>query len=184
FNEYWMDHAPFLKQLSAHVDTGEPLDDETVDRIIASARFMSGNATLRQLQFAKTDMVLHEQCGTSGETRAPQDFEREVAAQTVVMPTLEDESQLPAFGHLFAGGYAAGYYSYKWAEVLAADAFAAFREVGLDNTEQVRAVAERFHDTVLALGGSEPAAQVYRRFRGRDATPDALLADQGLLEAS
>jgi oligopeptidase A len=186
FNEYWMDYAPFLQGLSAHVETGKPLDDELADRIISSARFMSGTATLRQLQFAKTDMLLHERYGIPGgaSSATPAALERAVAKETVVMPLLEDESQLPAFGHLFAGGYAAGYYSYKWAEVLAADAFAAFREVGLDNTEAVRAVAKRFHDTVLALGGSAPAAEVYRRFRGRDATPDALLADQGLLEAS
>jgi oligopeptidase A len=96
---------------------------------------------------------------------------------------LDNESQLPAFGHLFAGGYAAGYYSYKWAEVLAADAFGAFREVGLDNDEQLQEVAGRFRSTVLGLGGSMPAAEVYRLFRGRDATPDALLADQGLLDS-
>ena len=94
---------------------------------------------------------------------------------------LDDESQLPAFGHLFAGGYAAGYYSYKWAEVLAADAFAAFREVGLENDESVREVARRFAETVLGLGGSQPAAEVYRLFRGRDASVNALLVDQGLL---
>jgi oligopeptidase A len=100
-----------------------------------------------------------------------------------VMPRLRDETQLPAFGHLFAGGYAAGYYSYKWAEVLAADAFAAFEEVGLEDAEALRLVAARFRDTVLALGGSLPAAEVYRRFRGRDATPQALLAVQGLVPA-
>jgi oligopeptidase A len=83
---------------------------------------------------------------------------------------------------LFAGGYAAGYYSYKWAEVLAADAFAAFREVGLDDETALRQVAERFRETVLGLGGSLPAIEVYRLFRGRDPSPDALLLDQGLLD--
>ena len=102
----------------------------------------------------------------------------------MVVPRLENETTLPAFGHLFAGGYAAGYYSYKWAEVLAADAFAAFREVGLDDDAAVAEVAGRFRDTVLGLGGSLPAGEVYRRFRGRDANADALLVDQGLKEAS
>jgi oligopeptidase A len=183
FNEYWMDHKPFLRQLTAHVVSGEQLDDGTLDRIIASKNFMIGNATLRQLQFAKTDMALHQHYGVLGanQERTPFDFERAIAEETAVMPRLPDETQLPAFGHLFAGGYAAGYYSYKWAEVLAADAFAAFEEVGLEDAEALRQVAARFRDTVLALGGSLPAAEVYRRFRGRDAMPQALLVAQGLV---
>ncbi len=185
FNEYWMEHKPFLRALTAHVDTGEPLDDATLERILASRNFMVGNSTLRQLHFAKTDLTLHERYGLPDgeETRSPFDIEGEIAAATLVLPRLPDETLLPAFGHLFAGGYAAGYYSYKWAEVLAADAFAAFKEVGLDDDEAVREVAERFRETVLALGGSLPAAEVYQRFRGRNATPDALLADQGLKPA-
>ena len=186
FNEYWMEHKPFLRNLSAHVDTNEPLDDTTIDRILASKNFMVGNGTLRQLLFAKVDLRMHERFGTGGqgaagkEEQSPFDIERELARETVITPMLDDESQLPAFGHLFAGGYAAGYYSYKWAEVLAADAFAAFREVGLDNDGPVREVAQRFAETVLGLGGSQPAAEVYRLFRGRDASVQALLADQGL----
>ncbi len=183
FNEYWMEHKPFLKALTAHVDSGESLVDETIDRIIDSRNFMVGNATLRQLFFAKTDMRLHEAFGLDTAYAEPGDVEASMAAETLVLPMLDDESQLPAFGHLFAGGYAAGYYSYKWAEVLAADAFGAFREVGLDNDAQLQEVATRFRSTVLGLGGSMPAAEVYRLFRGRDATPDALLADQGLLNS-
>jgi len=183
-NEYWMEHKPFLREMTSHVHSGEPLDEATLDRVIASRNFMIGNATLRQLFFAKTDMALHEQWGVpdSHPDRSPFDIEHEIAAATLVLPLLPDESQLPAFGHLFAGGYAAGYYSYKWAEVLAADAFAAFREAGLDDEAAVRDVARRFRDTVLGLGGSLPAVEVYRLFRGRDATPDALLLDQGLLD--
>ena len=182
FNEYWMEHKPFLKRMSCHYQTGEPLDDALLERIIASRNFMVGNATLRQLQFAKTDLTLHQGYGLPGSNDdvTPFDLERRIVEETLVLPVLADESQLPAFGHLFAGGYAAGYYSYKWAEVLAADAFAAFREAGLDNERAVRDVARRFKETVLGLGGSLPAAEVYRRFRGRDATADALLAEQGL----
>ncbi len=185
FNEYWMEHKPFLKAMTAHVDTGEPLDDETIDRILASRNFMVGTATLRQLHFGKTDMALHQGYGLPGvnDDRTPFQIEQDVAKETVVMPMLEDETQLPAFGHLFAGGYAAGYYSYKWAEVLAADAFAAFREAGLDDESALIDVADRFRRTVLGLGGSLPAKEVYRQFRGRDATADALLADQGLKAA-
>jgi oligopeptidase A len=171
--------------MTSHFRTGAPLDDATIDRIVASRNFMIGNATLRQLFFAKTDMKLHEEWGLpdSPHDRSPFDIEREIAERTLVLPLLPDESQLPAFGHLFAGGYAAGYYSYKWAEVLAADAFAAFREAGLDDEVAVRDVARRFRETVLGLGGSLPAVEVYRLFRGRDASPDALLLDQGLLDA-
>ncbi len=185
FNEYWMEHKPFLRELTAHVKTGDPLDDATLERILASRNFMVGNATLRQLHFAKTDLTLHQRYGLPDgqDARSPFDIERDIAAETLVLPRLPDETLLPAFGHLFAGGYAAGYYSYKWAEVLAADAFAAFKEVGLDDDEAVRDVAQRFRETVLALGGSLPAAEVYQRFRGRNATPDALLADQGLKPA-
>jgi oligopeptidase A len=183
FNEYWMDHKPFLRKLTAHYRSGEALDEATMDRIIASKNFMVGNATLRQLFLGKTDMALHQEFGVPGAKHQHSAFEieQEIARGTLVLPTLPDESQLPAFGHLFAGGYAAGYYSYKWAEVLAADAFAAFREAGLDDEAAVRNVAQRFRDTVLGLGGSLPAVEVYRLFRGRDATPDALLLDQGLL---
>lgn len=181
FNEYWMDHKPFLKALTAHVETGEPLPDATIDQIIESRNFMAGNATLRQLQFAKTDLKLHETFALQADVEEdPATLEQAMARSTLVLPQLAGESQLPAFGHLFAGGYAAGYYSYKWAEVLAADAFAAFREAGLDDPAARRRVAERFRETVLALGGSRPAAEVYRLFRGRDATPAALLEDQGL----
>jgi oligopeptidase A len=185
FNEYWMEHKPFLKNLTAHVDSGEPLDDATIDRVIDSRNFLVGGATLRQLLFGKTDLALHQRFGLPGanDEATPFEIEQTIARETVVVPMLEDESQLPGFGHLFAGGYAAGYYSYKWAEVLAADAFAAFKEVGLDDDAAVVEVAQRFRQTVLGLGGSLPAAEVYRRFRGRDATAEALLKDQGLIAA-
>jgi oligopeptidase A len=182
FNEYWMEHKPFLRALSEHYESGNPLDEQTLDRIIDSRNFMVGGGTLRQLLFGKTDMTLHETYGQPGvdDRQSPFEIETKIASETIIVPMLEWETQLPAFGHLFAGGYAAGYYSYKWAEVLAADAFAAFREVGLDDDAAVRTIAERFRNTVLGLGGSLPAAEVYRLFRGRDATPDALLMDQGL----
>jgi oligopeptidase A len=186
FNEYWMEHKPFLRALTAHLKTNEPLDDATLDRVIDSRNFMVGGGTLRQLLLGKVDMALHQKYGLPGQndSETPFDIEAQLAKETLVVPTLPEETQLPAFGHLFSGGYAAGYYSYKWAEVLAADAFAAFREVGLDNEAAVADVAERFRDTVLGLGGSLPAGEVYRRFRGRDASTDALLVDQGLKEVA
>jgi oligopeptidase A len=185
FNEYWMEHKPFLRDLTSHCDTGEPLDDGTLDRVVDSRNFMVGTATLRQLFFGKVDMTLHQRFGVAGSNDAasPFEIERDIALSTLVTPTLDDESMLPAFGHLFAGGYAAGYYSYKWAEVLAADAFAAFKEAGLDDGAALKEIAGRFRDTVLGLGGSLPAGDVYRRFRGRDASVRALLVEQGLVAA-
>ena len=185
FNEYWMDHAPFLRGLTAQVESGKPLDEQTVGRIVDSRNFMAGNAMLRQLQLARTDLTLHREFALPGVPveATPFDIEARIAEAITVMPRLAEETTLPSFGHLFSGSYAAGYYSYKWAEVLAADAFAAFHEAGLDNDEAVRAVAERFRDTVLAMGGSRPAGEIYRLFRGRDATPEALLIQQGLLAA-
>ena len=96
-------------------------------------------------------------------------------------PPLDDDRFLCAFSHIFAGGYSAGYYSYKWAEVLSADAFAAFEEVGLENEEAVRETGRRFRKTVLALGGGRHPSDVFRDFRGRDPSPDALLKHSGLL---
>ncbi len=185
FNEYWMEHKPFLRDLTAHCDTGKPLDDETLDRVVDSRNFMVGTATLRQLFFGKVDMTLHQRFGVTGSNdgASPFEMEEDIARSTLVAPRLDDESTLPAFGHLFAGGYAAGYYSYKWAEVLAADAFAAFKEAGLDDDAALKEIAGRFRDTVLGLGGSLPAGDIYRRFRGRDASVRSLLLEQGLAPA-
>ncbi|MCR9278256.1 MAG: M3 family metallopeptidase [Pseudomonadaceae bacterium] len=186
FNEFWMDYPPFLEKLTSHVDTGEHLDRETIDRIIDSRTYMAGNGVLGQLVLGKTDLRAHERYGVpgSGDNRSPFEMEQDIIAQTRVMPSLPGDSFLHSITHLFAGGYAAGYFSYKWAEVMAADAFSAFEEVGLDNSDGVREVAQRFEDTVLSLGGSKPAAETYRLFRGRDATPEALLRSQGLLQGN
>ncbi|CAN0598021.1 unnamed protein product, partial [Laminaria digitata] len=167
FNEFWMDYPPFLKKLTSHVDTGDDLDTETIGKIVESGKFMAGNGVLGQLVLAKTDMSAHQFYAVAGggDNRSPFDMEQDIIATTRVMPSLPGDSFLHSITHLFAGGYAAGLYSYKWAEVMAADAFSAFEEVGLDNAEGVREVAQRFEDTVLSLGGSKPAAETYRLFR-------------------
>ena len=99
-----------------------------------------------------------------------------------VMPPLPEDRFLCGFSHIFAGGYAAGYYSYKWAEVLSADAYAAFEEVGLENEAAVKEVGRRFRDTVLALGGGTHPSEVFKQFRGRDPSPEALLRHSGLVD--
>ena len=111
------------------------------------------------------------------------EVQHELAKLYTVIPPLPSDRFLCSFSHIFAGGYSAGYYSYKWAEVMSADAFAAFEEAGLDDEEAVRSTGRRFRDTVLAMGGGRHPSDVFRDFRGRDPTPDALLRHSGLLAA-
>ena len=144
---------------------------------------MSGCATLRQVHFALTDLRLHSQW-TPELGISPDALRRELAPATTVIPPIADDHFLCAFSHIFAGGYSAGYYSYKWAEVLSADAFSAFEEVGLDQEEQVQATGQRFRDTVLSLGGSRSPAEIYQAFRGRAASTDALIRQSGLTAAA
>ena len=134
---------------------------------------------LRQLYFATMDLALHREDLAASDTTVF-DVQRAVAAKTTVLPPLPEDRFLCSFGHIFAGGYAAGYYSYKWAEVLSADAFAAFEEAGLDDATTVAETGRRFRETVLALGGGAPPMEVFQAFRGRAPSPDALLRHSGL----
>merc|ERR1719324_1796564 len=125
---------------------------------------------MRQLNLGQLDLELHHRFDPA--TDDVLGVQKRVAEQYAVLPPLAEDRFLCSFGHIFAGGYAAGYYSYKWAEVMSADAFATFEDVGLDNEEQVRAVGRRFRDTVLSLGGGQHPSKVFRAFRGRDPSPD------------
>lgn len=146
----------------------------------AAKNFQAGMQMIRQLYFGAMDMRLHsDQYDPSG-ARSVFDVQHEIAARYTVLPPLPEDRFLCSFGHIFAGGYSAGYYSYKWAEVMSADAFAAFEEAGLDNEEAVRQTGRRFRDTVLAMGGGKHPSEVYRDFRGRDPSPEALLRHSGL----
>lgn len=137
----------------------------------------------KQIHFGLIDLELHARF-VPGQGETIYDRERKLAASTMVLPPWEGDRFLNGFSHIFAGGYSAGYYSYKWAEVLSADAFAAFEEVGLDNEEQVRETGRRFRDTVLALGGGLDPMTVFRQFRGREPSTEPLLRHSGLLPAS
>ena len=143
---------------------------------------MSGAASmmLRQLHFGMTDMHLHHQFDPKS-SESPFDVQRRIAERTSVLPPLPEDRMLCSFQHIFSGGYAAGYYSYKWAEVLSADAFSAFEEAGLDNESAVSATGRRFRDTVLSLGGSQHPMDVFRAFRGRNPDPLSLLKQCGLV---
>jgi oligopeptidase A len=179
FMENWCYHRETLRGLSGHIQTGETLPDELFARITAARTFRAGSDLLRQVMLAATDLQLHQSAGPGEPADAFQVY-RQVAERTTVLPPLPEDRFLCSFTHIFAGGYAAGYYSYKWAEVLSADAFAAFEEAGLDDPEAMAATGRRFRDTVLALGGSVHPAEVFRAFRGRDPSSQALLRHAGL----
>jgi oligopeptidase A len=179
FMENWCYDRDTVRRISAHVDTGEPLPDELFEKLRAARTYRSGSDTLRQLYFGFTDLALYADLDPRGAETAF-DVQRRIAERTTVLPPLPEDRFLCSFSHIFAGGYAAGYYSYKWAEVLSADAFGAFEEAGLDDEAAIAETGRRYRDTVLALGGSEHPMEVFRRFRGREPTPDALLRHSGL----
>ncbi len=182
FMENWCYQRETLRGTSGHSQSGEPLPDDLYEKIRAARTYQSGTQTLRQLFFAFTDLELHHGFDPSGAETAF-DVQAGVAERTTVLPLLAEDRFLCSFGHIFAGGYAAGYYSYKWAEVLSADAFGAFEEAGLDDAAALAATGRRFRETVLALGGSRPAMEVFVAFRGREPSTEALLRHSGLLSA-
>lgn len=180
FMENWCYHKPTLLGMTAHFETGAPLPEDLFEKICAARTYRSGTQMLRQLQFGMMDMELHGRFDSEG-NETVFDVQRRISLKTSVLPMLEGDRSLCAFSHIFAGGYAAGYYSYKWAEVLSADAFSAFEEAGLDNKQAVAETGRRFRDTVLSLGGSRHPMEIYKEFRGREPNTDALLRHSGLV---
>ncbi|MBD2663206.1 oligopeptidase A [Richelia sinica FACHB-800] len=183
FMENWCYDRPTLFGMAKHYETGEPLPEHYYQKLLAGRYYMSGSAMLRQLHFSSVDMELHYRYRPGGEETAA-DVRQRIAKTTTVLQPLPEDAFLCSFGHIFEGGYAAGYYSYKWAEVLSADAFAAFEEAGLDNEEAIKAIGRRYRDTVLALGGSQHPMDVFKAFRGREPSTAALLKHHGLLAAA
>jgi oligopeptidase A len=162
-----------LQQLSGHVDSGEPLPRELFDKMTAAKNFQSGLMTLRQIEFALFDMRLHGEPGAEADVQQVLDAVR--AEVAVLIPPAFNRFQ-HSFSHIFAGGYAAGYYSYKWAELLSADAWSAFEEEGVFNA----ATGKRFLTEVLEQGGARDAIDNFKAFRGREPQIDALLRHQGM----
>lgn len=180
FMENWCYDRPTLFGMAKHYETGETLPEEYYNKLVAAKNYMSGSAMLRQLHFGMVDMALHHDYQPGGE-ETPNDLRNKIAENTTVLKPLPEDNFLCSFGHIFAGGYAAGYYSYKWAEVLSADAFAAFEEVGLDNESAVATVGKKYRDTILALGGSLHPMEVFKQFRGREPQTEPLLRHSGLV---
>ncbi|HXZ85177.1 MAG TPA: M3 family metallopeptidase, partial [Myxococcota bacterium] len=182
FMENWCYHRETLLGFARHFETGEPLPDALFEKLRAARTYRAGSDMLRQLFFSLLDLELHDRFEPGG-AQTPFGVQDEVAKRATVLPPLTEDRFLCSFGHIFAGGYAAGYYSYKWAEVLSADAFAAFEEAGLENPSALRITGRRYRDTVLALGGSAAAMEVFKSFRGREPETSALLRHYGLLAA-
>jgi oligopeptidase A len=179
FMENWCYDRTTLFGMAQHYETSEPLPEHYYQKLLAAKNYMSGSGMLRQLHFSSVDLELHHRYRPGGQ-ETPDDVRSRIARTTTVLPFLPEDAMLCAFRHIFAGGYAAGYYSYSWAEVLSADAFAAFEEAGLDNEEAIKATGKRYGDTVLALGGSQHPMEVFKSFRGREPSTEALLRHNGL----
>ncbi|MDA7633891.1 MAG: M3 family metallopeptidase [Parasynechococcus sp.] len=182
FMENWCLDRATLMGMARHWQTNEPLPEDEFQKLRKSRTFNAGLATLRQVHFALSDLRLHSRW-TPELGITPDALRRDVATTTTVMEPIPEDQFLCAFGHIFAGGYSAGYYSYKWAEVLSADAFAAFEDAGLDNEQKVQSTGALFRDTVLSLGGSRSPSEVFEAFRGRPASTEALIRHSGLASA-
>jgi len=172
--ENWAVEKDFLDRFAVHYKTGEKIPAEVVNKIVDSQNYLAGYLSIRQLSFGYLDMAWHTlEEPYSGDVKT---FEENAWKKTQIFPVIDEVCMSTQFGHLFAGGYAAGYYGYKWAEVLDADAFSVFKEKGLFNKK----VAASFRDNILEKGGTEHPMVLYKRFRGQEPTVDALLERSGL----
>lgn len=172
--ENWLTEKEYLDQIAVHYQTGERIPQDLVQKLIDAANFNAGYMCCRQVSFGLLDMAWHTLTQPfTGDVIA---FEKAAWEPAVVVPDVPGTCMSTSFGHLFAGGYAAGYYGYKWAEVLDADAFSLFKERGIFNRE----VAKSFHDNILSKGGTEDPDVLYKRFRGQEPTIDALLKRNGI----
>lgn len=173
FNENYLTEREYLDGFARHYETGEPIPAEMIDKIVKSAQHAAAYQCMRQLGFGYLDMAWHT---ITEPVTDPAAFETKAVECVRIFDPIEGLLMSPQFNHIFSGGYAAGYYSYKWAEVLDADAFALFKENGIFDPETARS----FRDNILSKGGSENPAELYRRFRGQDPTIDALLERDGI----
>ncbi|MFO8067575.1 MAG: M3 family metallopeptidase [Bacteroidales bacterium] len=174
--ENWAYEKEFLDNVAVHYETGEKIPEDLVQKVIDSKNFHSAFTILRQLSFGLTDMAWHSV--TEPVNMHPEKFEAKAMAPTYIFPKIEGTMMSSAFTHIFAGGYAAGYYGYKWAEILDADAFEAFKENGIFDKE----TASLFREHVLSKGGSEHPMKLYKRFRGQEPEIEPYLRREGLIE--
>lgn len=172
--ENWAFKKEFLSTFAKHYQTGEAIPEELINKILAAKNYLSGYANTRQLAYGINDMAWHSL--TKVPSTSVEAFEKEATKATQLLPAIDGTCFTTSFSHIFAGGYSAGYYSYKWAEVLEADAFSLFEEKGIFSKE----VASSFRENILSKGNLMDADVLYRNFRGRDPKPDALLVKLGM----
>ena len=172
--ENWAFEPEYLNSFANLYQTGEAIPADLIEKIVAAKNYLAGYGQVRQLHFGYLDMAWHTLKEVPAESAI--EFEQKVLAPYAVMPSVEGTGFSTSFSHIFSGGYSAGYYSYKWAEVLEADAFSLFKEKGIFNTE----VAESFRKNILEMGGAEDESVIYRNFRGHDPQPEALMEKLGL----
>ena len=175
FMENYSVERDFLRTFAFHYQTGEPMPDELIDRIVRSRNFMAAYGCLRQVSLGLLDMAYYTQKDVFDED--VRTFEKKAWADAVIMPQLPETCMTVQFSHIMDGGYSAGYYSYKWAEVLDADVFSVFKQEGIFNQQ----TAQRFRDCILSKGGTEHPMTLYKRFRGGEPTIDALLERNGIV---
>tara|TARA_Y100001968_G_scaffold333878_1_gene400480 strand:+ start:39824 stop:41920 length:2097 start_codon:yes stop_codon:yes gene_type:complete len=178
FMENWCYEKNTLNSIAKHWKTGEPLPEKEFNKLIKAKNFNSGLSTLRQVHFALTDIKLHSDLFIKSGI-SPNELRREIAKNTTILEPIKEDKFLCAFSHIFAGGYSAGYYSYKWAEVLSADAFSAFENI-LENEEMINTIGKQFKNTILSLGGSKSPNDIFKLFRGREPSTEALIRHSGL----
>ena len=172
--ENFLPKKEFLATFAYHYETGELIPDELIERIVRAQNYNVAYACIRQLSFGLLDMAWYSRTTPfDGDVKA---YEQEAWTPTQLLPVVEGTNMTTRFGHIMSGGYSAGYYSYKWSEMLDADAFALFEEQGIFNEE----VATSFRENILSRGGSEHPKELYRRFRGQDATIDAMMKRDGI----
>lgn len=172
--ENWLVEKEYLDKFALHYQTGEKMPEKLLQKIVDAANYNAGYATLRQLSFGYLDMAWHSlESPFNGDIRR---FEKDAMARVQLLPVVEEAAMSTSFGHIFSGGYAAGYYSYKWSEVMDADAFSVFKEKGIFNKE----TAESFRRNILEKGNTEDPMTLYIRFRGQEPTVDALIKRSGI----
>jgi oligopeptidase A len=173
--ENWCWDPRSIAMISGHYQTGEPLPQSLLDKMLAAKNFQSGMKSVRQLEFALFDFALHQAACTK-ETDYVSEVLQETRTKTAVYPVPDYNRFQNSFSHIFAGGYAAGYYSYKWAEVLSADVFSRFTELGVLNSD----TGQAFLDKILSKGGGADALDLFKSFMGREPDITALLRQDGL----
>ena len=179
FMENWCFHKNTLLNFAKHYKTGEKLSDDNFEKLLNNRTFNCGMATLRQLHFAITDLRLHSNMYIN-KGKTADEIRREIAKETTIIKPIKEDQFLCCFSHIFAGGYSAGYYSYKWAEVLSSDAFSMFEEADLENIQNIQSIGKKFKDTILSLGGSLSPLEIFKLFRGREPKTDSLIRHLGL----